>query len=64
MSPPERRAPTHVLTVTIPLNLRNGKGDFDPIQDAVMTVLSLSRAMYVGSICDSPSLTLDEVAGE
>jgi hypothetical protein len=57
---PERKPPTHVLRIEIPLNMNNGKGNFDPIQDAIQIALSLSRAAYVGSICDTPSLSLRE----
>lgn len=50
--------PTHVLVIEVPLNLDNGKGDFDPIHDTIATALNISRAAYVGSICGDPQVSL------
>jgi methylaspartate ammonia-lyase len=59
---PERRPPTHVLTIEIPLNLDNGIGNFDPVEDAVRICLGLARAAYVGVICDDPQVSWREVS--
>ena len=61
---PVRRAPTHVLTVEVPLYLQDlDAARFDPVQDAMRVVLALSRAAAEGYVCDDVQVTLvEEVA--
>lgn len=56
---PERRSPTHILRVDIPLHI-NGERTFDPLQDALRIVLSVSRLAVEDVLCDDPNVTLLE----
>ncbi len=62
---PERREPTHTLTVEVPLYLHDlDAARFDPVQDAMRVVLALSRAAAEGFVCDDVQVTLIEEARE
>ncbi len=62
---PVRRAPTHVLTVEVPLYLQDREAArFDPVQDAMRVVLALSRAAAEGYVCDDVQVTLVEEANQ
>lgn len=58
--PLERRPPTHVLVIEVPLKLDVPAPDYDPVQDALRVALSISRAAYGGHICDDPHVSLRE----
>lgn len=55
---PERRDPTHVLTITIPLALEPPAPDFDAVADAVRLALAVSRAAYTGHVCDEVTVAI------
>jgi hypothetical protein len=57
---PKRREPTHAIRIEIPLHLdeRPPTHDFDPIRDAVLLALNISRAAYVKAICDDAQVSL------
>lgn len=55
-----RRAPTHILRITVPLDLSERAPDFDPIQDAIRVSLGISRAAYADYICDDVVAELEE----
>ncbi len=65
---PERREPTHMLRVEVPLNLKANPAaetwDIeDALAEAVGVVLRLARLGTLGLLCDDPSVTLDSVSG-
>jgi hypothetical protein len=52
---PERKAPTHVLRIEVPINIEAASREttrFDALQEAIKLTISLSRAAYVDVICD------------
>lgn len=57
-----RREPTHILTIKIPLFLDtpliNASG---AVSDAIKICLSLSKAAFMGAVCDTPDVELTEV---
>lgn len=55
-----KREPTHVMRFEVPLYLTDPPDatDFDPIQDALHTIIALSRAAYLGAICDDAQVSL------
>lgn len=55
---PERREPTHVLRVQVPLCLSDPAPDFDTVADAVTVALAISRAAYGGYICDGAQVAM------
>ena len=60
----ERRAPTHALTITVPLNLdANPAAESYDIQDAmaeaVQVVLRIARVGTLGLLSDNPIVTLE-----
>lgn len=58
---PERREPTHTLVIEIPLHIGEGQTlYFDPIQDALRTVLSLSRLASIGLLCGEVQASIKE----
>lgn len=58
---PERRAPTHTLVVEVPLHIGEGQTlYFDPIQDALRAVLSISRLASIGLLCDEVQAHIKE----
>ena len=62
---PEHRSPTHVLRIEVPLHLdKDGQIYFDPVRDAIQTVLALSRLASSGALCGQPQVTIDEARGE
>lgn len=54
-----KRKPTHILNIEIPVYL-DEEYDFNPIQDAILAVLSVSRAAFLDAICDDPQATITE----
>lgn len=56
----ERRAPTHILRIEVPLNLNDPPYDYDPVADALKLALAISRAGFAGHICDDPAVTMEE----
>jgi hypothetical protein len=57
----ERRAPTHIMWVEVPLDLSERSPDFDAVADALRMVLAISRAALSGEICADPQVTMDEL---
>lgn len=58
---PERREPTHTLVVAVPLHIGEGQSlYFDPIQDALRTVLAISRLASLGLLCGDVQATVKE----
>lgn len=57
---PERRDPTHVVRIEVPLCLSDPSPDFDAVADAVTIALAVSRAAYSGHICDGAQVTMIE----
>jgi len=57
----ERRAPTHIMRVEIPLDLSNRSPDFDAVKDALRIVFAVSRAAFSGDICDGLVVTMEDV---
>lgn len=56
---PERRAPTHVLVLEVPLHIDEGQTFyFDPLADALNLVLALSRVATIGVLCDGPRASI------
>jgi hypothetical protein len=63
MTPPERRPPTHILTIEVPLALDvdlvgREVQDFDPLREALSIVLALSRLAVAGALCDDPTVSV------
>jgi hypothetical protein len=58
----EHREPTHVVRIEVPLHLeeRPAEVDLDVVRDAVLTVLSFSRAVYLKAICDDAQVSMIE----
>ena len=58
----ERRAPTHILRIDVPLSLSDDElpYDYDPVADAMKLALAISRAGFAGHICDDPQVTMIE----
>ncbi|MGD0510836.1 MAG: hypothetical protein ABSA33_03250 [Candidatus Micrarchaeaceae archaeon] len=64
MSLPIKRDPSHILKVKIPLDIADRNSfdiDFDPVRDAMVIVLAVSRAAYEGYICGQAEVNLEEV---
>jgi hypothetical protein len=60
---PERREPTHVLQIEVPLYLDEAKREgwaYDPVKQALEIALSSSRAAYDGVICNDVQVTMVE----
>lgn len=62
----ERRAPTHTLTIRVPLNLdANPAAETWDIQaalaEALKLILSVSRVGTLSLLCDDPIVTLYEL---
>ena len=57
----ERSAPTHSLTIVVPLNLSDAF-DYHPVEVALNVVMSVSRLAFDGVVCDDIHVSLDEVA--
>lgn len=58
---PERRAPTHTLVFEVPLWIEEGRTlYFDPIQDALAVLLSISRLVSSGVLCGDPRASITE----
>ena len=62
---PEQKRPTHVLTITVPLNFDANPAaeDYDiqgAFQEAVTTVVQMSRLGTLGLICDQIQVELLE----
>jgi hypothetical protein len=56
---PARSAPTHMLTVEVPLNLEDRhEHGYDAVKDAISLALAISRAGFAGAICDNANVTL------
>lgn len=57
----ERRPPTHILRVEVPLCLSDpmDQQDEQAIKDSIGLALSLSRAAATGHICDTPAVTVE-----
>jgi hypothetical protein len=61
----ERRQPTHVLVVEIPVFLdADVSRNYDPLQNALRTVLSVSRLAVDDVLCDDPTVTVTLRDGE
>ena len=59
---PERRAPSHIMLIEVPLNMMiEPAPDFDAVADSVKIALALSRAAYSRNICDDVQVTMTEV---
>lgn len=58
-----KRKPTHVLCVEVPVYLED-EYDFDPVQDAIATVLAISRAAFADAICDDPVASIRNGSNE
>jgi hypothetical protein len=57
----ERRAPTHTLVVEVSMHIGDGQTLYvDPIQDALRTVLALSRLATIGVLCGEVQATIKE----
>lgn len=58
----DRRPPTHILRVDVPLFIDNDPTGppFDAFKDAIQLTLSLSRLAYAEVICDDPNVKLIE----
>lgn len=62
---PERREPTHTLIVEVPLHIGEGATFyFDPVQDAVRTILPLTRLASIGALCDGVQVSIREPLDE
>jgi hypothetical protein len=61
---PEKREPTHVLRILVPLDLTDPPVDFDVIQDTIKLALGISRGGFAGHICDEPQVDLFAHSGE
>lgn len=57
----ERRAPTHILTVEVPLAL-DVPHEFDPVQDALRMIVPITRLGTSGALCDDAQVTIREIA--
>lgn len=59
----ELREPTHILTVTVPLDLTGTESfDYHPTQDALAVVLAVSRIAAAGVLCGDANVTLTPAA--
>jgi hypothetical protein len=63
----ERRDPTHVLTVRVPLYLppkllADAGPKFDAFRDTMLLVVGLSRLAWEGYLADTPEVSLEEPA--
>lgn len=61
-----RRPPTHVVNLSVPINVPAGR-EFDPpfnvVQDALRILLAVSRLAVAGAICGDPEAVLEEIGG-
>lgn len=55
---PERRKPTHILTVEVPYYLDGGPFDAHVVKDAITAVLAVARV--AGRVCDYPQASIRE----
>lgn len=56
-----RRSPTHTLVIEVPLYLEGLEAArFDPVQDALSTILSLSRVAVEGYYCGDTQVSIRE----
>jgi hypothetical protein len=58
----EKSDPTHILRVSVPLNLNQAISisDYDVVKQSLDLVLSVSRAAYDGVICDDIQVEMEE----
>jgi len=64
-----QRDPTHLLVVTVPIHLDDFDRlrthppgfDYDPLQQALNVVMSVSRLAVDGVVCGDVNVRLDEV---
>jgi hypothetical protein len=53
------RAPTHVLTVSVPLHLdEDDTFDYDPVYQALSVVMAVSRLAVDGALCGNVDVTI------
>lgn len=65
-SRPSEREPTHVMRFEVPLYIPDPPTmtDFDPVQDALHTLIALSRAAHLGTVCGDAHVSLIEWPNE
>lgn len=59
---PERRTPTHLLRIVVPLALDEPPRNYDAVAQAVRLVLAVSRAGFDGYICDDVQVSMEDAA--
>ena len=55
----DRRKPTHVLVIEVPLVL-DVPHDFDPVQDAIRTIMPITRLGVSDALADDPNVSIRE----
>jgi hypothetical protein len=59
-----RGPPTHLLHITVPLDLGYPVPEFDATSDALRLVMALTRSAYRGYICDDTVVEVEAVDSE